>query len=53
MPVQRRAGGAIRELGVMGEPLPINGPYDAIADRMRGKVCLVTGGEAVSVEPPR
>jgi NAD(P)-dependent dehydrogenase (short-subunit alcohol dehydrogenase family) len=28
----------------MGEPLPISGPYRAAADRMRGKVCLVTGG---------
>jgi NAD(P)-dependent dehydrogenase (short-subunit alcohol dehydrogenase family) len=28
----------------MGEPLSINGPYDAQAGRMRGKICLVTGG---------
>jgi len=28
----------------MGEPLQANGSQDAAADRMRGKVCLVTGG---------
>jgi len=33
---------AILELGVMGEPLPAGG--FSSADRMRGKVCLVTGG---------
>ena len=33
---------AILELGVMGEPLPAGG--FSSADRMRGKICLVTGG---------
>jgi NAD(P)-dependent dehydrogenase (short-subunit alcohol dehydrogenase family) len=28
----------------MGEPLPAKGSRDAAADRMQGKVCLVTGG---------
>ena len=28
----------------MGEPLQANGSQDVAADRMRGKVCLVTGG---------
>jgi NAD(P)-dependent dehydrogenase (short-subunit alcohol dehydrogenase family) len=34
----------IKELGVMGEPLPTNAPHHMPVDRMRGKVCLVTGG---------
>jgi NAD(P)-dependent dehydrogenase (short-subunit alcohol dehydrogenase family) len=34
----------IKELGVMGEPLPTNAPHHTPVDRMRGKVCLVTGG---------
>jgi NAD(P)-dependent dehydrogenase (short-subunit alcohol dehydrogenase family) len=33
---------AILELDVMGEPLPASG--FSSADRMRGKICLVTGG---------
>jgi NAD(P)-dependent dehydrogenase (short-subunit alcohol dehydrogenase family) len=28
----------------MGQPLPANGSQDTTADRMQGKVCLVTGG---------
>lgn len=32
------------ELGEMGEALPKESPLGMIADRMQGKVCLVTGG---------
>jgi short chain dehydrogenase len=34
----------VQELGVMGEPLPANRSQGTTADRMKGKVCLVTGG---------